>query len=161
MRTKFEIDPDARAAVYERSGGICERCQEKLAVHVHHLTYKRAGREKPEDLQHICLGCHCAAHPYKADEILEWELQRRARLASGSTELETEEERQELEWEQEEEREEAEQEAQEALLAEHERQMREKAREEERLRNEPAWNLGKYVSSGYCLEDIEREEGRR
>lgn len=41
-----------------RSGGWCERCIEREAKQVHHLTYERIGRERLEDLQHLCKPCH-------------------------------------------------------------------------------------------------------
>jgi hypothetical protein len=141
------INPQARAAVYVRSKGICEKCHEWEAVHVHHLTYERMGREWPEDLLHICVVCHCAAHPEKAPEILMWELERQAVIAnaSGRNEQERYDELARLE----EKQEEREREREEQREQEHER---------ERERPEPAWNLGCYKASGYSLEDVEQEE---
>lgn len=50
--------------IKNRSLGICERCNTKPAAHIHHLTYKRKGHERPEDLQHVCLECHEFYHPH-------------------------------------------------------------------------------------------------
>lgn len=98
------------------------------------------------------------AHPYKADEILEWELQRRERIAAtvGECEEETEEERAALESDYEIEQEEVLAELMEERHIEHLQKEERKKLEAE----EPAWNLGKYHASGYCLEDVEREEGK-
>jgi len=51
-----------RAIVTDRSGGICERCRCNPAAAVHHLTYIRKYAELPEDLLHICQGCHDFTH---------------------------------------------------------------------------------------------------
>jgi|SRR6266576_2130047 len=143
--TYVPIDPDARRAVYARSQFICECCGEHEAVHVHHLTYERAGRELPEDLQHVCIVCHCAAHPYKATEIWLWEFARRSRIQNtiGTCEQETDEECREMERDK------------------HEEQARQRERELEQEYDHPAWNLGLYAASGYCLEDVEEEERER
>jgi len=140
--SKVFINPAARQAVYERSHGLCERCLKEPAVHVHHLTYKRAGHELPEDLQHICIVCHCAAHPEKAPEIFDWERQRQARIAASAhanVELETDEETYALD-----------------AQAEY-KQEREAERESERN----AWNLGGYSTSAYDLDAVEEEERQR
>ncbi len=91
-----KINPDARRAVYARSKGMCERCHKFIAVHVHHLTYERAGHESPDDLQHICVVCHMEAHPEKAQEILKWEL-RRIESRRPAEEADEEREREEIE----------------------------------------------------------------
>lgn len=44
--------------VRERSGGMCERCHFREAVEIHHQTYERIGRERLDDLQHVCRPCH-------------------------------------------------------------------------------------------------------
>lgn len=75
MRNWF-INPRTRAIVKKRSGGVCETCEEWPAVHMHHLTYKRAGRERQSDLLHICLLCHMDLHPEKGHGIAEFELNR-------------------------------------------------------------------------------------
>jgi hypothetical protein len=91
MKKKFRINPEARRAAYARSRGICERCGQNEAVHLHHLTYERMTRERPEDLEHICLNCHCAAHPTKAQGIFVWELERRAEMPEQTFDHESEE----------------------------------------------------------------------
>lgn len=50
------------APVRWRSGGRCERCRRWRAREVHHLTYRRIFRELPEDLIHLCVGCHERMH---------------------------------------------------------------------------------------------------
>lgn len=41
---------------------MCERCHHNEADSVHHLTYERQGRERLEDLQHVCFPCHQYIH---------------------------------------------------------------------------------------------------
>lgn len=48
--------------VRTRSSGTCERCFRNPAYAVHHLTYVRKYQELPEDLQHVCEGCHEFIH---------------------------------------------------------------------------------------------------
>jgi|SRR5208283_4026464 len=132
------INPAAKAAARERSQGLCERCHKGVAVHMHHLSYERAGNELAEDLQHICLYCHMSEHPKKAQEMWLWEMARIARIAVGkNTEEETEEERREIEYRE---------------------KTSEKEQEREAALKEPAWNLGNYKSSGYDAAQIEQEE---
>ena len=50
-----------RAPVLQRSGGICEFCQNAPAVHVHHLHYQTLGNERTCDLVACCGACHAAA----------------------------------------------------------------------------------------------------
>lgn len=47
-----------KAAVRERSGGFCERCEKAPYEATHHLTYERMGREHVGDLQALCNPCH-------------------------------------------------------------------------------------------------------
>lgn len=146
----FRISAEARAAVNVRSRGICEACGFFEAAHLHHLTYKRAGHELPEDLLHICTFCHCAAHPEKYNEILRWEALRRVQKKAKPRIDRDQEYELELESKAEAKREQY----------EHEKR-REQQREKEQERGEPAWNLGQYRSNGYDLEEVAREDGFR
>lgn len=56
-----------REQIKQRSGGICERCGFNKSDAVHHLTYERKYKERLEDLQDICEGCHKFTHG-KSDE---------------------------------------------------------------------------------------------
>lgn len=51
-----------RRRVLDRCRGICEGCGTARAVHVHHLTYARAGREMLFDLVGVCADCHETIH---------------------------------------------------------------------------------------------------
>lgn len=51
-----------RQRVLERDAGSCTRCPSKVRLQVHHLTYKRLGRERMEDLTMLCRACHREAH---------------------------------------------------------------------------------------------------
>jgi 5-methylcytosine-specific restriction endonuclease McrA len=44
------------------AGGMCQHCGRRRAVQVHHLTYKRVGRERDRDLVALCWSCHQRAH---------------------------------------------------------------------------------------------------
>jgi len=61
-----------RQACLQRANYICQaqvigatgartRCP-RTATEVHHLTYDRVGRERPEDLMAVCADCHRALH---------------------------------------------------------------------------------------------------
>lgn len=47
-------------------GPKCERCGDVRKhvryLHIHHLTYKNIGNEKPEDLEILCAPCHRNEH---------------------------------------------------------------------------------------------------
>ena len=63
-----------RPRILKRAGGFCEACGKKTrCLEVHHLTYKRLGRERDEDLQAVCRPCHP-----RADEIRKQRNRRRA-----------------------------------------------------------------------------------
>jgi hypothetical protein len=57
-----------RKLILNRSGGVCERegC-DRMAVHIHHLTYERLGREDLSDLLALCFDCHNEIHGGKLD----------------------------------------------------------------------------------------------
>jgi 5-methylcytosine-specific restriction endonuclease McrA len=42
--------------------GRCQACPSTDRLHVHHLTYKRLGREYLRDLVALCEGCHANVH---------------------------------------------------------------------------------------------------
>lgn len=56
-----------RAAVSERSGGMCEACGKVRGLDVHHKTYARLTDERLDDLLHVCRACHESIHggPFK------------------------------------------------------------------------------------------------
>jgi len=47
-----------RSQAIGRAGGRCERCGAGGRLEVHHLTYKRLGRERDRDLRALCHRCH-------------------------------------------------------------------------------------------------------
>ena len=47
-----------RSQAIGRAGGRCERCGARGRLEVHHLTYKRLGRERDRDLRALCHRCH-------------------------------------------------------------------------------------------------------
>jgi hypothetical protein len=51
-----------RAAAIRRAGRRCQRCGARGPLDVHHLTYRRLGRERPGDLVAVCERCHSALH---------------------------------------------------------------------------------------------------
>lgn len=52
-----------RAQVFERAGGVCERCGERPPTEPHHLSYPPWGTfDVAENLVAVCHPCHCRAH---------------------------------------------------------------------------------------------------
>jgi hypothetical protein len=50
---------ELKRRVFERAGGVCERCHIGQAVHCHHVTKERfGGGERLEDLVAVCRICH-------------------------------------------------------------------------------------------------------
>lgn len=45
-----------------RAGHRCQICNTRGQLDVHHRTYKRLGREWPEDLTVLCRTCHDLFH---------------------------------------------------------------------------------------------------
>ncbi len=41
-----------------QAGGRCERCGSRHELTIHHLNYKRLGRERRSDIQVLCWDCH-------------------------------------------------------------------------------------------------------
>jgi HNH endonuclease len=52
-----------RERALESQGRACRRCGATRALHVHHRTYERIGRELLEDLEVLCATCHQRRHP--------------------------------------------------------------------------------------------------
>ena len=56
------ISASVRAALSERSGGLCESCGRR-ANHAHHIQYRsRGGTSALENLANLCLSCHSGVH---------------------------------------------------------------------------------------------------
>jgi hypothetical protein len=53
---------ERREAALRRAKGICERCKSRSATHIHHLTYIRIFKERPDDLMALCQKCHEEVH---------------------------------------------------------------------------------------------------
>lgn len=51
-----------KESVHDRANGLCERCLTRQIEAVHHLTYARKYRERLDDLQGLCGGCHSFVH---------------------------------------------------------------------------------------------------
>lgn len=47
-----------RTRLFKLRGRKCELCENTDSLHIHHLTYKRVGHERDEDLQILCDDCH-------------------------------------------------------------------------------------------------------
>jgi 5-methylcytosine-specific restriction endonuclease McrA len=54
-----------RSAALKHHGHRCGICGSVRSLEVHHLTYKRLGREKMKDLQVLCCDCHRIRHEDK------------------------------------------------------------------------------------------------
>lgn len=66
------LDSPARLEALRRSDFLCNQCgQQELvkgSIQVHHLTYDRLGRERPEDLLPLCISCHKREHKRLREE---------------------------------------------------------------------------------------------
>jgi 5-methylcytosine-specific restriction endonuclease McrA len=47
-----------------RAGGHCQQCGSRRRLTVHHLTYRRLGRERRSDVAVLCWPCHQARHSH-------------------------------------------------------------------------------------------------
>lgn len=62
-RPKDVIPAHTRAALEERSGGVCERCQQARATDAHHIVLRsRGGDHSLDNLGHLCHACHMLLH---------------------------------------------------------------------------------------------------
>ncbi len=52
-----------RKQVFDRAGGVCERCGQRPPTEPHHLRYPPWGTfDAPENMIAVCHGCHCEIH---------------------------------------------------------------------------------------------------
>lgn len=51
-----------RAAVIRHRGEKCERCDCRHGLQLHHRTYVRLFRERPQDVELLCEPCHLRTH---------------------------------------------------------------------------------------------------
>jgi 5-methylcytosine-specific restriction endonuclease McrA len=71
-----------KAAVRKYRGDHCERCHCRYRLELHHRTYKRLGRELPEDVELLCWACHRREHGYQRAE--RWADLERMRIGARS-----------------------------------------------------------------------------
>lgn len=57
-----------RLGALERAGHRCQVCNAAQRLDVHHRTYERLGRERPEDLTVLCRTCHETFHTAKRQQ---------------------------------------------------------------------------------------------
>lgn len=76
-----------RARALRRARGVCELCQEAHATEAHHTTYKRIGREKPDDMVALCRSCHEHVTRQGLDKLSRGDLLRRRREILHSPEF--------------------------------------------------------------------------
>lgn len=60
--TGSDWSPAVRRLAEKRSGGICERCLEEEAVHLHHRKLRRHGDHRIVNALHVCHECHHKIH---------------------------------------------------------------------------------------------------
>lgn len=67
-----------REQAFKEHGAYCQRCFTTQSLDVHHLTYKRLGNERMDDLAPLCRACHDELHLAhdRADEDL-WHFSKR------------------------------------------------------------------------------------
>jgi len=56
-----------QARILGRCNGVCEKCGQRPAKDLHHLSYIRLGHERPEDVVYLCGFCHLLAHGQRQD----------------------------------------------------------------------------------------------
>lgn len=61
---------ETRKTAIKHHGNKCHDCGADRNLEVHHLTYKRLGREKMRDLQVLCYNCHRLRHKDKQGVVL-------------------------------------------------------------------------------------------
>jgi len=55
-----------RLRIFAVRGARCEDCaSDSGTLHLHHLTYKRFGKERDSDVRILCVSCHQKRHPGK------------------------------------------------------------------------------------------------
>jgi hypothetical protein len=57
-----DIPHQTRVKVRNRSSGVCERCDSKIATDMHHRMKRSIGGHSPENVVHLCRVCHDWAH---------------------------------------------------------------------------------------------------
>ncbi|GEO26277.1 hypothetical protein AAC03nite_20620 [Alicyclobacillus acidoterrestris] len=83
-----EFPKEVKQAVWERSGGLCERCKCRRLMHFHHCHFRSEGSACTNDISN-CLGlcdrCHMwdddSAH--KSRETRQWCIDEAKRLAQA------------------------------------------------------------------------------
>ena len=53
---------ERREHILQRADYTCEKCGQRPATEVHHLTYIRVFQELPSDLLAVCRQCHAEIH---------------------------------------------------------------------------------------------------
>ena len=84
VRYSDPVPPGVRAALAQRSGGLCERCRQERATQAHHKTKRsQGGQHTAANLVHLCGRCHdwAEAHPSEATEA-GWSIQAN-KIAAG------------------------------------------------------------------------------
>jgi hypothetical protein len=77
-----EFSPEIRRIVWERSGGMCERCHARRIAHLHHAVYRsQGGTGEIANAIGLCIPCHEAAHASR--EVREWCVARAKELAAS------------------------------------------------------------------------------
>ena len=66
-----------RRRVMERAKDTCERCKQKAADNVHHLTYIRKYQEELCDLLAVCTSCHDRIHAIRKEQVEEFKSETR------------------------------------------------------------------------------------
>ena len=62
-------DRRAYTLVAVRSDGVCEGCGQASAIQMHHRKYRsRGGDTSPDNVLHLCLGCHRRAETPEGHE---------------------------------------------------------------------------------------------
>jgi len=69
MRVVLPVPYKTRIAVLERAKGRCEDCGGVHLLELHHVHYRTAGEEEPDDLRALCRDCHYHKHMLLSGEF--------------------------------------------------------------------------------------------
>lgn len=60
----------AQGLLHARSGGVCEFCSHRPAVHAHHIKRRSQGGDNSQwNLAHLCAHCHGWVHDHPAEAV--------------------------------------------------------------------------------------------
>ena len=59
---KSDAWKNRKAKYFKKHPKVCKACGSTELIHLHHITYRRLGKEGPRDLVPLCVTCHDEVH---------------------------------------------------------------------------------------------------